>query len=81
MIAFASNATAIDMLMAAARYDSFDLLTYAEALLDVSAVEFATRCYVKMIVRFDVLPDGATNEHVGGARCAARSTGDSDRRL
>jgi len=63
MIAFASNASAVDMLMAAARYDAFELLTHADALLNVSVAEFATQCYVKMLVRFDALPGGATNEH------------------
>jgi hypothetical protein len=63
MASFAANASALDVLHAAVRYDTFELLTLSELLLNVSAVDFATQCYVKMVVRFDELAPATTNEH------------------
>jgi hypothetical protein len=62
MAAFPANGSALELLHAAARYDAFELLTLSELLLNVSLADFASQCYVKMLLRFDALP-GATNEH------------------
>lgn len=63
MAAFAANGSAHDVLHAAVRYDAFELLTLSERLLNVSLADFASQCYVKVLLRFDELPASQSNEH------------------